>query len=186
MAKITIKAPKLFFDPKALEAEMQRLMVDIGHVFEADFAASMQNFSHKPPISTEHSENDGLYRVVTSVDDENYARLSNGTKDHAVGQEGKVMVFQGFDLGGTIRGQKGYGWKGADRPATYRPKTTPGQLKSNPGGWGAMGTSTIVRKGPWVVAGIKPRKYDELIITKETSKVLDMASKAFANALGKA
>ncbi len=170
---IKITAPKQVFDLKALDVQLDRLVHDVGKIFEAGFAESVRDFNHKPPIRSAYSNPGGNYAVTTTVSDENYARLNNGTKDHLVGQPGKRMSFHGYPknvvsaVGGKVK--------------VYNPKTHPGSIPSTPGG--PIPTGKVAPYGPWRVKGIKPRKYDELILKRESPKIIGMARRAFANAI---
>ena len=119
-----------------------------------DFQSSVQHFNHKPVFVKERAHVQGD-AVVGSVytDDENYARLNNGTESHFVGQSGGLMRFYGVP--------KRMYHKGI---MVYQPKSIPGSISSRPGG--NLTNYRAVVRGPWRVKGIDARNYDQLIADK--------------------
>ena len=65
----------------------------------------------------------------------------------------------------------------------YKPKTSPGRIASKPG-FPMVGTQMLIRRGPWPVSGIEPRKFDEQIAAavgpgfiEKTNKAVELAMK---------
>jgi hypothetical protein len=141
MIKVTMKVPetKDLFDTAALKAKLTALVDRVNDSSHRDFEATCETFEHKPKWKVERAaERDGVISASTSTDDENYARLNDGTDDHLVGRSGQWMSF---------------------RPG-YVSKTTPMVLGSNPGRY--SGTRQRA-KGPWTVRGIEAREFDKAV-----------------------
>ena len=161
MLEIKVTLPPM----QSLVADIEKSIIDAVNTtldsVEKDFQSSVQHFTHKPTFTKERATVKGSEisgRVFTN--DENYGHLNNGTSTHAVGA-GRLMRFNGFSrtLYGTKSAPKMQGVK------VYKPKSIPGQIASVPG-FPIGGTQPIVRRGPWTVKGIDPRRYDLLIRDK--------------------
>ena len=118
---------------------------------DKDYAATYRTFTHKPKFVKERARLVGSIVIGASyTEDENYARLNDGTVRHQVGLNRQLMAYY----------------------PRYQQKTVPGHIGSGRGGpligtgsRGAYGGKNIAR-GPWWVRGITPRKFDEVVSWK--------------------
>lgn len=177
MLRIEVKAPSM----TSITAGIEKAMLDAVNftldAVEKDFQSSLQHFVHKPTFTKERATikpNEISGQVFTN--DENYARLNNGTASHPVGA-GRLMRFLGYDRTLYGRSKATSKMKGVK---VYKPKSIPGQIASVPG-FPMGGTTPIVRRGPWTVAGIDPRQYD-LLIRDKNQPVLEAALTRFLKA----
>lgn len=109
---------------------------------EKDYAATYRTFTHRPKFVKEKARLVGTVVVGAEyTQDENYARLDQGTRDHIVGRNRQWMKFS----------------------PGYRQKTTPGYIGSSRGG--PFGNKVVAR-GPWRVSGITPRRFQEVVSWK--------------------
>jgi len=134
---------------------------------EHDYAATYRTFTHKPKFVKEKAKLVGTVIIGSSyTQDENYARLNDGTKSHMVGRNRQLMAFY----------------------PRYQQKTVPGHIGSGRGGplrgTGSRGAhgGKVVARGPWRVRGIVPRKFDEAVSWK-AQRQLEINTKKLAQLL---
>jgi len=155
---ITVKAPKEIFNVKEYRAQLLRALdISADEVVE-HFKSSIATFSHKPQVHKRVTQTKKANKARIWISDENYARLNNGTDTHDVGVGGKLMRFPGYNMPPNVTVKGGLG----ANKYLYKSKTAPGRIKAEIG-FPRPGTQLIVRRGPWPVKGIEPRKFDEQI-----------------------
>ncbi len=172
----------LFFNVSGFESAAMQAVSNTLADSKKDFELSIKTFDSKPAINSSLSKQQGQIVGRAWINDENYARLNFGTKDHVVGKSGKLMAFEGFELGYSKEE-----WKGIKRKThvkVYKSKTAVGRLAAK-AGYSWPGTQPIVRRGPWKVSGIEPRKFDEQIVAKNAPKFEKRVSDATVAALKK-
>ena len=126
---------------------------------ERDYAATYRTFTHKPKFVKEKARLlGGIVTGSVYTQDENYARLNDGTRAHMVGRRRQLMAFY----------------------PRYQQKTVPGHIGSGRGG--PIG-DRVVARGPWRVRGITPRKFDEVISWK-AQRQLDINTRKLVTLLG--
>ena len=152
---ITVKAPKILFDVPAFRAGLEKVLNASADAAEAHFKSSIQHFRNPPNVYKKFTTGSNFIRATIGIRDKKYAMLNNGTTTHEVGVGGKYMRFPGFLMppNTTVKGGLGA------NKHLYKPKTSPDRIASTPG-FPMVGTQMIVRRGPWPVSGIEPRKFD--------------------------
>jgi len=176
---ITVKAPKMLFDVPALRAGLEKVLAASADEAEAHFQSSVQHFRNPPPVFKKFTTGANFIRATIGIRDAKYAMLNNGTTTHEVGVGGKYMRFPGFLMppNTTVKGGLGA------NKHLYKPKTSPNRIASKPG-FPMVGTQMLIRRGPWPVSGIEPRKFDVQIrnavapgFIAASNKVIDKAMK---------
>ena len=120
---------------------------------EQDWNNVVQTWTHKPKYHRAPATlTGGIVSGSVSSTDKNLIRLNNGTPAHTFGH-GKLMSFH----------------------PKYTPKTTPGMIKSFPGGKPRGKKGRIVRRGPFKSRGIKPRLFDIAIKREHERDLLDFS-----------
>ncbi len=152
---IIVRAPKEIFNVKEFRDGLDAVFDATVDEAERLFQSSVQHFTTKPAVYKKTSKTAGGNKGVVGIRDEKYARLSNGTTKHLVGVGGKYMRFPGFRMPPNMTVKGGLG----ANKHLYKPKTSPDRIESTPG-FPMVGTQMIVRRGPWMVSGIEPRKFD--------------------------
>ncbi len=172
---ITVKAPREIFNVKEFSDGLFDVLKAAADETEAYFKSSVQHFTKPPSVYKKITR----HKAVIGIKDKNYARLSEGTDQHEVGVGGKYMRFPGFRMPPNVTVRGGLG----ANKHLYKPKTSPDRIESAPG-FPMVGTQMLVRRGPWPVSGIKPRKFDVQIanavrpgFVEATNKVIDKAMK---------
>ena len=176
---ITVNAPKILFDVPALRAGLEKVLNASADEAEAHFQSSIQHFTNPPAVFKKVTKGTGFIRATIGIRDKKYARLNNGTSTHDVGVGGKYMRFPGFRMPPNVTVKGGLG----ANKHLYKPKTSPGRIASKPG-FPMVGTQMLIRRGPWPVSGIEPRKFDKQITAavgpgfiKNTNKAVALAMK---------
>ena len=176
---ITVKAPKMIFDVPAFRAGLEKVLVASADEAEEYFKSSVQHFTNPPNVFKRFTRGTNFSRATIGIRDKKYARLSEGTTTHKVGVGGKYMRFPGFLMppNTTVKGGLGA------NKHLYKPKTSPDRIASKPG-FPMVGTQMLIRRGPWPVSGIEPRKFDEQIAAavgpgfiENTNKAVELAMK---------
>ena len=176
---IIVKAPREIFNVKEFNDGLWATINDAADEAEVYFKSSVQHFSHPPAVYKKVGKSSKGFKAVIGINDRKYARLSNGTDTHEVGVGGKLMRFPGYNMppNTTVKGGLGA------NKHLYKPKTSPDRIESAPG-FPMVGTQMIVRRGPWPVSGIEPRKFDVQIadavrpgFVEATNKVIEKAMK---------
>ena len=152
---ITVKAPAEIFNVKEFRDGLDAVFDATVDEAERLFKLSIQHFITKPQVYKKVSKSASGNKGVIGMRDTKYAMLSEGTDTHDVGVGGKLMRFPGFNMPPNVTVKGGLG----ANKHIYKPKTSPDRIESAPG-FPMVGTQMIVRRGPWPVSGIEPRKFD--------------------------
>ena len=176
---ITVKAPKMLFDVPVLRAGLEKVLANSADEAEAHFQLSVLHFRNPPNVYKRFTKGTNFNKAVIGIKDAKYARLSEGTTTHMVGVGGKYMRFPGFRMPPNVTVKGGLG----ANKHLYKPKTSPNRIASKPG-FPMVGTQMLIRRGPWPVSGIEPRKFDEQIAAavgpgfiEKTNKAVELAMK---------
>lgn len=176
---IIVRAPSVIFDVKEFSDGLWAVLNDSADEAEVYFKSSVQHFSHPPAVYKKVGKSAKGYKAVIGINDKKYARISNGTDTHEVGVGGKLMRFPGFLMPPNVTVKGGLG----ANKHIYKPKTSPDRIESAPG-FPMVGTQWLIRRGPWPVSGIEPRKFDVQIrnavapgFIEASNKVIDKAMK---------
>ena len=118
---------------------------------EQDWDNLVETWEHKPKYDRVPANlTGGVVSGSVSSTNKNLIRLNNGTPAHTFGH-GKLMSFH----------------------PKYTPKTTPGMIRSFPGGKPKGKKGRIVRRGPFKSKGIRPRLFDIAIKRKHERDLND-------------
>ena len=149
--RVTVTIPPLrdlVFSPAQLERGCLDAVNQVLDQADKDFALTYATFTTKPVFTKVPARNQaGVITGETFTTDENYRRLDQGTTAHNVGQSRQFMAFH----------------------PKRQNKTIPGYIGSQRGGplvgTGPRGKhgAKLVRRGPWKVSGIEPRKFSETV-----------------------
>jgi hypothetical protein len=149
--KVTVNIPSLenlVFSTAQLERGCLDTVNQVLDQADKDFAQTYSTFTTKPTFTKVPARNQsGVIRGEVFTTNENYRRLDQGTTKHDVGLRRQLMAFH---------------------PARQN-KTIPGYVGSQRGGplvgTGPRGKhgAKLVRRGPWEVGGIEPRKFSETV-----------------------
>ena len=156
MAFLTIKftvpdLSKLAITPEEVIARAIAAVDGVVDSAEQDWNNVVQTWTHKPTYQrTLTALKGGVVSGSVYSTNKNLIRLNNGTPAHLFGH-GKLMSFH----------------------PTYRAKTTPGMIKSFPGGKPRGKKGRIVRRGPFKSKGIRPRLFDIAIKREHERDLLD-------------
>jgi hypothetical protein len=137
--------------------EMRKIATEI----KRDFSRTVTTWNTKPKFSSHVGFGATQLKIEVTTEDENYARVSDGTA-------GKPRVARGF-----------VGVTGA-RALTiipYIPKTTPGSIDAKPGG-AVEGAPVIFRRYALNAGKIRPRKFDDLVQAIWEEKLPDRLQQA--------
>ena len=156
MAFLTIKFTvpdfsKIVLTPEQVVARAITAVDKVVDDAEQDWNNVAQTWEHKPTYQrTPTALKGGVVSGSVYSTNKNLIRLNNGTPAHLFGH-GKLMSFH----------------------PKYKPKTTPGMIRSFPGGKPRGKKGRIVRRGPFKSKGIKARKFDMAIAAKHRRDLLD-------------
>lgn len=132
-----------------------------------DFGRTVKTWNTKPKFEHEIGFSKTQLKLYVFTEDENYARVSEGTK-------GKPRFAKGIGPGMADAGAK------ALTIFPYTPKTTAGVLNAKPGG-AAEGPITFRRYA--ILAGeIEPRKFDDLVYEIWEEKLPERLQQTFDTA----
>ena len=175
---ITVKAPKILFDVPAFRAGLEKVLNASADEAEAHFKSSIQHFRNPPNVYKKFTTGSNFIRATIGIRDKKYAMQNNGTTTHEVGVGGKYMRFPGFLMppNTTVKGGLGA------NKHLYKPKTSPNRIASKPG-FPMVGTQMLIRRGPWPVSGIEPRKFDKQIAAAVGPGFIKNANKAIKLAM---
>lgn len=123
-----------------------------------DFARTVKTWETKPKFENDLGFTLNTLRVGVFTEDENYARVSEGTK-------GKPRVARGAGLATDGKAK-------ALKIVPYITKSPPGQIDAQSGG--AEEGPIIFRKYALNAGKIKPRKFDELVFEIWDEKMADL------------
>ncbi len=129
-----------------------------------DFGKTVETWNTKPKFESEIGFSKTQLKLHVFTEDENYARVSEGTK-------GKPRVARGIGPGMADAGAK------ALTIFPYIPKTTAGTLKAKTGG-AAEGPITF-RRYALLAGKIEPRKFDDLVAEIWEEKLPERLQQAF-------
>lgn len=134
-----IISKKLSVDPVRMARAITNTLNSTAQAVKVDFNVTVQTFAEKPTFAITSPTQ---YQRQVSTDDENYARLNDGTRPHEIrpGPSG-VLVFQ----------------------TPFSSKTVPNQIMSRAGRQG--GNTVFIRK-PIQHPGTAPRAFDTAIAKK--------------------
>jgi len=177
MQTIVVHAPKEIFNIKEFQKGLLDALADTAEEASTLFKSSFKYWEHQPQVHSKITKGADYNEARVWIDDEQYARVSNGTKQHLVGTSRQLMRFAGYNPKTNKTARRGLG----ANKHIYKPKTSPDRIDSKPG-FPAVGTQMIVRRGPWPVSGIEPRKFDVQIANAVKSKFIADTRKVVAKA----